>query len=212
MNRVRGGFDRTLEAMEAKLIELFGMVAEDLPAVTQAFLDGHGDMAAALADREQLVDALYLQLEELAGRELLLQAPVASDLRFLLSVVRIVPELERSHDLIMQVASYADPPFAGDLTQAAREVAGRMGNLASAMWREAADAWYDRDRSGASVLAGQQEDMIALHASLAAELASGRTSIPATMSMTLVARCYERLGAHALNIARRVTYLAGSRG
>jgi len=80
------------------------------------------------------------------------------------------------------------------------------------MWREAADDWYDRDRSGASVLAAQQEDMIALHASLAAELASGRTSIPATMSMTLVARCYERLGAHALNIARRVTYLAGSRG
>jgi phosphate transport system protein len=212
MNRVRGGFDHTLEAIEAKVIELFGMIAEDLPAVTQAFLDGHGDMAAALADREQLVDALYLQVEELAGRELLLQAPVASDLRFLLSVVRIVPELERSHDLIMQVASYANPPFAEDLTQGARELARRMGNLASAMWRQAADSWYNRDRSGASVLAGQQEEIVALHASLAAELASGRIAIPATMRMTLLARCYERLGAHALNIARRVTYLAGSRG
>jgi phosphate transport system protein len=212
MNRVRGGFDRTLEAIEAKVIELFGMVAEDLPAVTQAFLDGHGDMAAALADREQVVDALYLQLEELAGRELLLQAPVASDLRFLLSVVRIVPELERSHDLVMQVASYADPPFADDLTQAAREPARQMGNLASAMWRQAADAWYDRDRSAAPALAGQQGEMVALHASLAAELASGRIAVPATMSMTLVARCYERLGAHALNVARRVTYMAGGRG
>lgn len=46
MNTARSGFDRTLEAIEAKIIELFGMVTEDLPAVTQAFLDGarrHGD-------------------------------------------------------------------------------------------------------------------------------------------------------------------------
>lgn len=91
MNAARSGFDRTLEAIEAKIIELFGMVAEDLPAVTQAFLDGRGDMATALAQREQFVDALYRQVEELAGRELLLQAPVASDLRFLLSVLRIAP-------------------------------------------------------------------------------------------------------------------------
>ena len=59
MNAARSGFDRTLEAIEAKIIELFGMVAEDLPAVTQAFLDGRGDMATALAQREQFVDALY---------------------------------------------------------------------------------------------------------------------------------------------------------
>jgi hypothetical protein len=71
----RRGFDRTLEAIEAKIIELFGMVAEDLPAITQAFLDGRGDMATALAQHEQFVDALYRQVEELAGRELLLQAP-----------------------------------------------------------------------------------------------------------------------------------------
>lgn len=187
------------------------MVAADLPAVTQAFLDGRGDMAAALAAREQVVDARYRQLEELAGRTLLLQAPVASNLRFLLSEVRIVPELERSHDLGMQVASYANSPFAEDLTQAARELAGRMGNLASVMWRQAADAWYDRDGSAASALAGQQQERAALHASVAAELASGRMATPATMRMTLVARCYERLGAHAPNIARRVTYLAGAR-
>ena len=49
-----------------------------------------------------------------------------------------------------------------------------------------------------------------LHASLIAELASGRTAIPATMEMTLVARFYERLGDHTVNIACRVVYIAGS--
>ena len=141
-------------------------------------------MATALAQREQFVDALYRQVEELAGRELLLQAPVASDLRFLLSVLRIAPELERSHDLVMQLASHVGPSPAEDLTPAVRDLARRMGDLASAMWRQAADSWYDRNRSAASALAGQQEEMTALLASLAAELASGRTAIPATMRMT----------------------------
>jgi phosphate transport system protein len=76
--------------------ELFGMVAVDLPVATQALLGGHG--AGVLADREHVIDALYREVEELASRELLPQAPVASDLRFLLSVLRIVPELERLWD------------------------------------------------------------------------------------------------------------------
>jgi phosphate transport system protein len=84
-----------------------------------------------------------------------------------------------------------------------------MGNLVSEMWRQAADSWYQRDRSAAFALAERDEEMDDLHASLIAELASGRMALPVTMEMTLVARDYERLGAHAVNIARRVVYLAG---
>jgi phosphate transport system protein len=84
-----------------------------------------------------------------------------------------------------------------------------MGDLASGMWREAADAWYARDRSAASALGQHDAEMHELHASLTAELAAGRLTVPMTMEMTLVARCYERLGAHAVNIARRVAFLAG---
>ena len=51
---------------------------------------------------------------------------------------------------------------------------------------------------------------IELYASLIAELASGQMAVPVAMEMALVARDYERLGAHAVNIARRVVYLAGS--
>jgi phosphate transport system protein len=55
----------------------------------------------------------------------------------------------------------------------------------------------------------RDDEMDDLHASLIAELASGQMGIPVTMEMTLVARSYERLAAHAVNIARRVVYLAG---
>ena len=206
----RQEFQRELEAIEAKVIELFAMLAEDLPRATQALLGSDSEAVRVLAERDQVIDVLYTEVENLANREILLQAPVASDLRFLLSVLRIVPELERSHDLVVEIARMADHVLSEDLSARSRKLTGRMGDLASSMWRQAADGWYKRDRSAAFALAESDEEMDELHASLLAELASGRMSLPVTMEMTLVARLYKRLGDHAVNIARRVVYLAGS--
>jgi phosphate transport system protein len=206
----RQEFERDLEAIEAKVIELFAMVAEDLPGATQALLTGNNDVLQTLTEREQLINTLYPEIEELANREILLQAPVASDLRFLLSVLRIVPELERSHDLVVQIASRANHILGEDLSPRTRGIVERMGTLTSEMWRQAVDSWYQRDRSAALALEERDDEMDELHASLIAELASGRMALPVTMEMTLVARFYERLADHAVNIARRVIYLAGS--
>jgi phosphate transport system protein len=205
----RQDFQRELEAIEAKVIELFAMVAEDLPGATRALLTGNNEMLRVLNEREQVIDALYPEIEELVNREILLQAPVASDLRFLLSVLRIVPELERSHDLVVQIASRANHILGDDLSPRGRGLVERMGTLTSEMWRQAVDSWYQRDSSAAVTLKERDEEMDELHASLVAELASGRMALPVTMEMTLVARFYERLAAHAVNIARRVAYLAG---
>jgi len=205
----RQEFERDLEGIEAKVIELFAMVAEDLPGATQALLTGNNDVLETLTEREQLINALYPEIEELVNREILLQAPVASDLRFLLSVLRIVPELERSHDLVVQIASRANHILGEDLSPRTRGIVERMGTLASEMWRQSVDSWYQRDRSAALALEERDDEMDELHASLIAELASGRMALPVTMEMTLVARFYERLADHAVNIARRVVYLAG---
>jgi phosphate transport system protein len=205
----RQEFHRELEVIEVKVIELFAMVAEDLPKATTALLSGNNDVLGLLAEREQIMDALYPEIEDLANREILLQAPVASDLRFLLSVLRIAPELERSHDLVMQIASRANHILSEDLSARTRGLVEQMGSLVSSMWRQAADSWYTRDRSAACALAERDEELDELHASLRTELAAARMTRPVTMEMTLVAWFYERLGAHAVNIARRVVYLAG---
>jgi phosphate transport system protein len=206
----RQEFQRELEAIEGKVIELFAMVAEDLGGATHALLSGDNEVVKVLAERDLVIDALYAEIEELVNRDIALQAPVASDLRFLLSVLRIVPELERSHDLVVDIARRADHILSDDLSPRSRGIVERMGNLVSDMWRQASNAWYQRDRSAATALAERDDEMDDLHASLIAELASGRMAIPVTMEMTLVARFYERLGDHAVNIARRVIYLAGS--
>ena len=174
MSERRQEFEHDLEAIEAKVIELFALVAEDLPRATQALLTGNNEVMQVLIDREQVIDALYPEIEELVNREILLQAPVASDLRFLLSVLRIVPELERSHDLMVQIASRSNHILGEDLSPRTRGIVERMGNLASEMWRHAVDSWYQRDRSAAPALEARDDEMDELHASLIAELASGR--------------------------------------
>ena len=210
MSERRQEFEHDLEGIEAKVIELFALVAEDLPRATQALLTGNNEVLQVLLDREQVIDALYPEIEELVNREIALQAPVASDLRFLLSVLRIVPELERSHDLVIEIARRANHILSQDLSPRTRGLVEQMGKLVSSMWREAADSWYQRDGTAAGTLRERDDEMDELHASLIAELASGQMGIPVTMEMTLVARFYERLGDHAVNIARRVIYLAGS--
>jgi phosphate transport system protein len=206
----REEFERELEGIEAKVIELFAMLAEDMPAATHALLSGEDDVLATLAERERVIDAVYPEIEGLVNREILLQAPVASDLRFLLSVLRIVPELERSHDLIMQIASRARHILGADLSPRTRGLIERMGNLISGMWREATDSWYQRDRTIAERIGQHDEEIDELRASLSAEIAAGHMALPVAMEMTLVGWFYERLGAHAVNIARRVVYLAGT--
>ena len=210
MGENRQEFERDLEAIEAKVIELFAMVAEDLPEATSALLSGNNEIMQRLLERDKVISALYPETEQLANREILLQAPVASDLRFLLSVLRVLTEFELSHDLVIQIASRANHFLSEDLSPRSRGIIERMGNLASDMWRQAADCWYQRDRSAAQALAERDDEMDQLYSSLIAELASGRMAVPVTMEMTLVARFYERLGDHAVNIARRVVYLAGS--
>jgi phosphate transport system protein len=206
----RQEFERELEAIEGKVIELFAVVAEDLPGATRALLNGDREVVRVLRERGQVIDALYPEIEELVNREILLQAPVASDLRFLLSVLRIVPELSRSHHLVVSIAGRANHILSQDLSPRCRGLVEQMGTLASEMWRQAADSWYQRDRSAASALDLRDGEMDELHASLIGELAAGGMTIPVTMEMTLVARFYERLGDRAVNIGHRVIYLAGS--
>jgi phosphate transport system protein len=208
----RQEFERDLEAIEARIIELFAMVAEDLPEATKALLTGDNEILQRLTERNKAIGAVYTETEQLANREILLQSPVADDLRFLLSVLRVLTEFELSHDLVVQIASRGNHFLSDDLSPRSRGIVERMGNLASDMWRQAADCWYQRDKSGAFALEDRDQEMDQLYSSLVGELASGSMALPVTMEMTLVARFYERLGDHAVNIARRVVYLAGSAG
>jgi phosphate transport system protein len=210
MPEQRQAFQRQLDAIDAKVIELLDLLAADLARTTSALPDGSNEVVKVLAEHGLVIDLLCPEVEKLTKTAILLQAPVASDLRFLLCVLRILPELQRSHHLVLQLASRVGHIRSEDLSPLSREVVERMGNLASDIWRLTADSWYQRDHSAAAVLADRDNEMDELHASLIAELSSGRTALAVTIEMTLMAPLYERLSDHAVNIADQVIYIAGS--
>ena len=204
----RQAFQRELDAIDAKVIELFDLVAADLARATPALPNGNSEVVKVLAEHGLVIDLLGPEIEKLVKTAILLQAPVASDLRFLLCVLRILPELEHSHYLVVQLASRGSHIRGEDLTPRSRELVDRMGSLSSDMWRRTADSWYRRDHSAAAVLAERDNEMDELHASLIAELSSGRMALAVTIEMTLMAPLYERLSDHAVNIAGQVIYIA----
>ena len=135
---------------------------------------------------------------------------MVGDFRLVISMLRIVPELERSHDLVVHIAEHATHMLGDELSPRSRGLVQRMGETATEMWTQAAQAWSQRDPEAAEALEERDDDMDSLHGALLAELASGKMSLPVAMDMTLVARFYERLGDHSVNVARRVAYISGA--
>src|ERR1700736_6886505 len=128
-------YHRRLEEINGQVIQLFALVGEGLAAATDALLTGDRDVARALMERDDLIDSLYREVEALVNHELAIQAPLARDLRFLLSVLRVVPELERRHDLVEHIARRAIRGMRDELTPRTRAAVEQMGDVGVGMWR-----------------------------------------------------------------------------
>lgn len=208
MPELRLAFHGEMDKIDKQVVELFALVSEGVAGATEALLTGDRDAAQALMARDRMIDQLYHDVEDLVQRQFALQAPMSSDLRFLLSVLRIVPELERSGDLAEHIASRAARGLSRELTPRIRGLIESMGRVGVEMWRAAANAYEDRDGSAANRLRQRDDEIDDMHVSLIAEIASGTVPIPVAIEMSLIARFYERLGDHAVNVAERVRYLA----
>src|SRR6266566_9056051 len=156
---IRAGFHREMQEIDDKVVRLFALVSEGVAAATDAFLSGDREAANSLVESDKVIDELYCDVEELVQRQIALQSPMARDMRFLLSVLRIVPELERSGDLAEHIAARAARGLSNDLTPRIRGLIEQMGRIGTQMWREAADGYVDRDADVASRLNERDDEL-----------------------------------------------------
>ncbi|HLM28782.1 MAG TPA: phosphate signaling complex protein PhoU [Acidimicrobiales bacterium] len=205
---IRKRFHQQLDEIDAKVIRLFALVTESVAAASESLLANDTEAARELTERDSLVDQLEVDLEQVAERELLMQQPMARDMRYLVSVLRIVPELERSGDLAEHVAQRAVTGLALRLTPTVRGLLEQMGATCVEMWRGAADAWAERDPEAAERLDVVDDRLDNLHDELVEELGLADLALPDALQTTLVGRFYERLGDHAVHISERIRYLA----
>jgi len=199
-----------IDRIDREMIQLFALVGEGVAGATDSLLSGDRETARILADSDEIIDVLYREIETLTQHQLVDGSAGQEEMRYLVAVLRMLPEVERSGDLAQHVASRAVRGLGTEMSHRARGLVERMGELCSEMWRLTADAYADRSSENADVVEDLDDDLDHLHVILTAEIASGSMSLPVTIESALVARFYERFGDHAVNLTRRIVALVES--
>jgi phosphate transport system protein len=195
--------------VDRRVAHLFALVTEALAGATQALLRGEIALGNAVVERDKLIDELTSEVEKTVWHQIEAESPNRDQLRRLIGILQILPELERSADLAEHIAQRAVFNLGAEMSPLSRGIVQRMTEVALEMWKAAADAF------GAQVLPAisldeDDEEIDILHERLTVEVA--RVAMPAAVAaqVTLLARFYERLGDHAVNIASRIASLPPS--
>ncbi len=193
-----------LAEIDQTVTHLFALIADGVGGATHALLAGDREAAALMAERERVIDRRFFEIEEIVPRQLAVHGPVSTDLQYLVVVLRIVPELERSGDLVAHVAHHGTTGLADRLNPRIRGLAEQAGAIGHEMWREVSQRWSDPRPGSAARLDELDEELDALHHAMLGELRKGTLPADVIVDMAFVSRFLERIGDHAANIAHRI--------
>jgi phosphate transport system protein len=207
----RRDFHEQLDAIETMLVRMAAMVIEGIQRVTEAVLSGDVEAAQAIIDADDDLDLLSIDVEEAIYRSMALQQPVASDLRLLVSAIKLNAELERSGDLVTNIAKGSLRLLGAALDPQVRGLLDRMREQAALLFEKASASYVERDGATASALHGLDDQLDELHRDFIEAVfwshSTGRIDIQQSVQLCLLGRFYERLGDHAVNCGERITYL-----
>ncbi|MFM8870598.1 MAG: phosphate signaling complex protein PhoU [Actinomycetota bacterium] len=211
MDELRKGFHHQLDEIREEVARLAAMVIEAVPRATAVLLAGDLAGAESLIAADDEIDARSVDIEERCYQVLALQAPVAGDLRQVVAVLKMVAEIERSADLTVNICKAARRIYRHELDPRLRGLLQQMGEQAQQLFAAALESFEESDPIKAAALDdmdgfldGLQKEMV--QAILVAH-AAGKIDIQVGIQLAVVARFYERIGDHAVNIGERVRYL-----
>lgn len=206
---LRTAFQAELDQLRLQ-VELMGVrVDQNLELAREALKTGDARLMAQAFRSDDEIDAMHLSLLERCYQLLNREAPVASDLRFILTVVRVLSEFERVGDLSLRILkltpqvdrlSTCGPPW---------DIAVTMVDLAVEQYRTALRAWSAQDLGLASQLADQRPPAETYHERLLAELRrlQGPESAATAMGVYIIGQAADRIADHAAIIGARLRYL-----
>jgi phosphate transport system protein len=207
---MRDEFRADLHTVSQLLVDMAEAVRAAMREATRALLTADRMAAETVIARDVEVDLLYRQVDERVADLLARQAPVASDLRTVVTALQIAADLERMGDLADHVAKTArrrhpSPAVPAEL----RSVFGEMASVADRMAEKIAGVLSSPDAAVAAELDRDDDAMDALHRDLFTVLLSDDWPYGAETAIdaALLGRFYERFADHAVNAGRRVVYL-----
>lgn len=208
---LRVAYHQRLKSIDAAVRELITLVEQDIPRAGAAFLDADEEAAETVEANEGVVADSYEQVEQLVIDQFVRQGPVAGELRFLLTVFQILPQLRSAHDRAAHLARRGVTGLAAELPDRIRRLIGEIIDAATQMWRQVGEAYLSGSDDIADHTEADDDRLDELHASLTAELASAHLRTPVLLEMGLVARLLERLGDGAVEVARNIETLSPPR-
>ena len=208
---MRTAYHEQLDALTDQLAEMCGLAGAAMECATQALLQADLVLAEQVITDHEQIATMSARAEESAFVLLALQAPVAGDLRAIVSSIQIVADVDRMGALALHVAKIArrrHPQHA--LPEEVNGYFAEMGRVAVELGNSAQEVLVTRDPDKAARISAEDDAMDDLHKHLFTVLMDRdwKHGVTAAVDVTLLSRFYERFADHAVEIARRVIFQA----
>lgn len=206
---MRETLDRELGRLTEETIRMISVVREMVDHSAKALAEQNPTLAQDIIAQDKEVDALELKIEAEAVSLMARQQPVASDLRFIFTVIKGLTDLERAGDYAAHIAEDVivlakEPPLKNYITLP------DMGRRLTDMLDLVSKALAERDQEAAKEVLRRDDEIDGLYEEVTRELLTYMLEDPRTISKALtlmrIARSYERLGDHLENVSERILY------
>jgi phosphate transport system protein len=208
---MRDSFHEDLEAITALQLKMAVLVKDAVEKATASLLTSDLALAEKVIEEDAQIDLIHHDLDERVIDLMARQQPVASDLRALVSAIRISADLERMGDLAHHLAKLARMRYPNSAVPAEfTDLIASMGAEASRITEKMTVVIEFRDTTRALEVEKDDDAMDQLQRKLIASLVdpNGKHNVETSIDMAFASRYYERFSDHAVSIARRIYYIA----
>ena len=210
-NHIASAFDRDIEAVQAHIMKMGGLVEQMLLESADALVNKDDELADKVVADDKLVDALEIQIQEEVTRLIALRAPTAVDLRLVLSALGMSNSLERIGDYAKNLAKRTKVLATMTPIENAAGSLRRMSQATARMLGDVLDAYLRGDVEMAEAVRLRDEEIDQMYNALFREFLTHMMEDPRNitpcMHLHFIAKNIERMGDHVTSIAEQVIYL-----
>jgi phosphate transport system protein len=208
MPEIRTSYHQQLDDIRRDLIRIAARVTETIMKGTSALLDNDQGAPQAVIEGDDEIDDLTLDVAERCFTILARQQPMAGDMRAIVTAIRLTSEIERSGDLMVNVAKATRRLYGSPIPVGLRGLLEAMAAEAVRLYQLAMDAYGQGDATLAAAIDDMDDRLDQLHKDyVQAILELDVQDVQVAVQLALVGRNYERIGDHAVNIGERVQYM-----
>lgn len=211
-DEARKSYHKDLAEVRQELVRISASIVESVPRATHVLIEQDLSEAERMIMADDDIDTRTVDIESRCIQILALQAPVAGELRQVVAALKICGELERSGDLVVNICKAARRIYGHEFDPRLRGLIVKMSDQARQLFSEATGAYASGDASRAAAIDDMDSFLDDLQRQFIQAIfeshAAGRIDLQVAIQLAVVARFYERIGDHAVNIGEKVRFEA----